>query len=364
MNFLDLKQEVIDCIDAGIAVELKSSPGRGKSEFADALVEHLSKRDGKPWGKAELMLATQTPPDLVGYQFKGEIEWQGRTVAVTEPTLPLWMITTDGQPVWAYERGLLILDEYGQGETDVKRASAELLLKGRLGKFALPPGWGVIAMSNFVTDRSGVTKELDFVINRRAEFTITDDINAWTHWATDAGVQPLIVAFANQHPEIVFTKGVPDKQGPWCTPRSLVRAGKLLGVKALHNNRQTPDDPVTQETVAGIIGVAAASALFAFVKLEREMPSFERIVAAPEEAKVPKAADAQMLICYNLAHRVDDKTAKPVIKYVERLGKEFSVTFAKSACQRMPTLVMNPAFQEWAKNNSSMMATLQALQSR
>ena len=33
MNFLDLEEQVIDDIEAGIAVELESPPGIGKSEF-------------------------------------------------------------------------------------------------------------------------------------------------------------------------------------------------------------------------------------------------------------------------------------------------------------------------------------------
>ena len=42
MDFLKLKPEVIDDIDAGIAVEIQSSPGLGKSEFVKQLVADLS----------------------------------------------------------------------------------------------------------------------------------------------------------------------------------------------------------------------------------------------------------------------------------------------------------------------------------
>ena len=47
-----------------------------------------------------------------------------------------------------------------------------------------------------------------------------------------------------------------------------------------------------------------------------------------------------------------------VIEYVQRMQKEFAVTFAKAACKRDNTLVATPAFQKWAMSNSSLMAAI------
>lgn len=362
MNFLDLEAEVIDDLDAGISVQLKSAPGRGKSQFVEQLVKKLSQRDGFEWGFATMFLATQTPPDLIGYQFKGERTWDNETVAVTDPTLPLWMVTRSGKPTWHYKRGILFLDEYGQGEADVKRASAELLLNKTIGPWTLgghnAEGWGVIAASNRASDRSGVTKEFDFVINRRGEYDVTDDINAWVDWATANGVSPLTIAFAVQNTQIIFQDVVPEKQGPWCTPRSLVMLDRKMQVKQKRIG-VFPDDAKTVEGAMGLIGAGAAQ-YFAFVRLEKEMPRFEAIVASPTQVKVPQKPDAQMLVVYNLAHRVDAKTIKPVIEYIERMPKEFAVTFAKAACKRNGELVLHPAMRQWSTQNASLMAALTA----
>jgi hypothetical protein len=362
MDFLALEKEVIDDLDAGISIELQSSPGMGKSEFVRALVDKLSARDGFEWGFATMFLATQTPPDLIGYQFKGERNWDGKTVAVTDPTLPLWMITHTGKPTWAYKRGILLLDEYGQGEADVKRASAELLLNKQIGPWTLGgenrDGWGVIACSNRSQDRSGVTKGFDFVINRRGQYDITPSVDAWIDWATSHNISPLTIAFAAQNPQIVFSGEVPEKQGPWCTPRSLVMLDRKMQVKAKRIG-QFPDDAHTVESAMGIIGAAAAQ-YFAFVRLEKEMPKFEHIVANPTKVKVPQKPDAQMLVVYNLAHRVDSKTLKPVIEYIEQMPKEFAVTFAKAACKRNNELVIDPAMRAWSAKNASLMAALTA----
>lgn len=342
--------------DAGISVELRSSPGQGKSEGIAQSIDELSARDGFQWGFATMFLATQTPPDLIGYQFKGEREWDGKTVSVTDPTLPMWMVTTEGKPVWSYKRGVLLLDEYGQGEADVKRASAELLLNGRIGPWQLPKGWSVVAASNRSEDRSGVTKSFDFVINRRAQIDIIPDVSGWEEWATTANLLPLTIAFAVQNPHIVFNGEIPEQQGPWCTPRSLVMLDKLM--QKMQQRGELVDSPIANSLAVGIIGAPAAAQYFTFVRLEQEMPKFDTIVAKPSEVSVPDRPDAQMLVCYNLAHRVTPDTAGPVITYIDRFPKEFGVTFAKAASQRDFKLLKAPAFKDWCSRNASLMASV------
>jgi hypothetical protein len=339
-----------------LSFELISAPGRGKSDFIKWLRNHMATLTGEGWGYSELFLATQTPPDLIGYQFKGSVTYDGKEYSISDPTLPTWFLCDDGKPVFAHERGILFLDEFGQGEADVKRASAELLLNGKIGPHRLGDGWVVVAASNRANDRSGVTKSFDFVINRRMEIPIQDDIESWTEWATINGIKPLTIAFANQNPHIVFADGVPDKQGPWCTPRSLVMCDDMLG--RLVEGDAIPDSPEVIELATGIIGGAAAAQYFAFVRLEREMPKYSTIVNDPMGAKLPEKPDAQMLICFNLAHRITKDDATPVVKYINRMPKEFSVTFAKAACNRDMNLVTTPAFAKWAMENSSLMAAI------
>ena len=50
----------------GLAIELISRPGRGKSQTIRRIRDQMSARDGEEWGYADLFLATQTPPDLIG----------------------------------------------------------------------------------------------------------------------------------------------------------------------------------------------------------------------------------------------------------------------------------------------------------
>lgn len=364
MRFLDLRTAVIDNLDTRIASHLKSSPGRGKSDFVHDLVAYLSKRDGLEWGLATCFLATFTPSDLLGYMIPTRTKSaDGTEFLASTFTVPPWMMTPptkdfpNGRHINSFKRGIVFLDEFGQADGDTKKSAAQLMLKGEVGPHRLHEGIGIIAASNGKGDRSGVTKDFDFLINRQNEINITDDLASWQHWATLANIMPLTIAFATQNPQIVFAEGVPAEQGPWTTPRSLCMADKLLQTKAARNGGIIPDDASTVEQIHGIMGAGAAQ-YFAFVKLEREMPKYEDIVKDPQRVKVPTKPDAQMLVCYSLAHQIKIKDAGPVVEYMERMPKEFAVTFATTACKRQPVLVAEKAFDTWARANSSLMAAI------
>lgn len=365
LTLRELEYTAIDCIDSGISLEVKSPPGRGKSEFFEDLIHKLSARDGFQWGYAPMFLATQTPPDLIGYQFKGSRPWGpgGAEVAITEPTLPLWMMTHDGKPLWAFKRGLVVLEEYGQGESDVKRASAQLLLRGEIGPWRVPnfgnDGWGVVACSNrFGVDRSGVTKDFDFVINRRMEIHLRDDDKSWETWALKHNINPTVVSFAMQYPHLVWNKDVPEKQGPWCTPRSLVMASKFLDTRAKRNGGELQDDPATMIPVAGLIGQGVMSTLFSHFKLERELPKLEEVVANPSGTPVPQKADLRMLLVYAFGHKVNTVNIAPLLVYIQRLGKEFTMAFLRTAIVRDSTLLQTPAVSQWSKANAQLIVQI------
>lgn len=353
MNFLDLETITPALIRSGQSLKLCSDPGRGKSEYSESVPKMMSKLLGKPFGYQTVTMATASPNTLNG--FTVPVEHEGRLVS--RSTLPEWMQTFNDGFCDQFEHGLLVLEEWGQGEGDTKRAGAELVLNHRIGRHRLPPGWAVWCLSNFASNRSGVTKEFDFIINRWTEIDITDDLAAWEYWALAHGVNPIFIHFVRNYPEVVFSKGVPDKQGPWCTPRSIVRCGKLL-TELEDEDGKIPINGATNELATGTIGSAAASQLFSTIKLSHVMPDYNDIIRDPTGTKIPTEPDAKMLVCYQLAHRVTEKTMEPVLAYIERYPKEFAVTFAKSATRRDDTLIDTAAFSKFCVNNQSLLGVI------
>jgi hypothetical protein len=348
MNMRQFKGVLRSYLDANITVQIMSAPGIGKSEGTNQAVAEYNKAEpatrtymGKSlpkWGITTVMLATYTPSDVLGYLIPGKQVVNDKEVRISEFTMPPWMISDEGIPMNEYDRGVVFVDEWDKADPDVKRAFAEVLLNRRAGKWQLHKGIGVVVASNRSQDRSGSTKEFDFIINRRAEIHIQPDVKAWEDWAVRTGVNPLFITFALKNPGIVFEGKVPEKQGPFCTPRSLVMASKLLEGKFDKSGAlplgDEAEEAMISEMVSGLIGSAPTNHLLTWCKLKTEVPDFDDIVKDPAGTEIPPKPDAKMLIAYECAHRCTIENAEKVVDYALRLPKEFQVTFGAAAIKR------------------------------
>lgn len=354
MKLNDVFPEMPIWYEEGASIYLKSAPGLGKTSVMLEAPRVLGKATGKKIGVVVIQGPLLTPGDAVGYLMPKHTNNR----LESEYTQPYWFRTYGGEHLEDFDGGIIFCDEMDKADTDVKKVLGECALSGRLGPHKLNGGWRLWGAGNRSEDRSGSTKELDHLINRRREIEIQPDLTSLIDWMDANGAMPLTKSFTQQHPDIVLSGKVPDKQGPWCTPRSLMMVDKYMSIKARHNGGTLQADPITIENVQGNIGVAAQQ-YFAHVKLQLEMPAYKDIIAAPDKAKCPLGKpDALMLVCYNVAHYVSKDDAGQAIKYIERMPKEFAVTFAKAAIKRDNSLVLAPAFRNWAAQNASLMALI------
>jgi len=195
-----------------------------------------------------------------------------------------------------------------------------------------------------------VSKEFDFLINRWQEIDFTPDLNTWVDWAVGNDINPTFIAFAAQHPDIVFAGKVPEKQGPWCTPRSLVKAASWTDAANKQGVTWDNDDTITNLT--GIVGVGAARSILTFIKLGDSLPTWDDIVSDPENTKIPEAPDARMVLCYSLAAKMTADTAPKLAPYVLRFPKQFMLLFVKAALKRDKTLLFTKLIGEFQRKNA------------
>jgi hypothetical protein len=343
---------------SGKSVYLRSAPGRGKTTVIEEAVPAIGKKLGKNLGIVTVSGPNLTPGDTIGFGVPKHSEHNGIPVSEMVFTLPFFWRTLEGKMLDEYDGGVIFIDEADKMDVDIKKVMGEMALSGRCGSHRLPPGWVVWMAGNRKEDRSGATKELDHLINRRGEIDITDDVMGWEKWALTHGINPSIIAFAMGNPHIVFDSKVPEKQGPFCTPRSIVSAGELLGYLPGNNSKGLDTSPEAVELAAGFIGEAAAGQLFATLRLEAELPDIATILSSPMVAKLPSKPDAQMLVCYKLAAITDEKNIKPIVQYIERLPADFAATYAKAAIARKPALIATPTILDWSKRNAALLAII------
>lgn len=392
MNLRDAKRELAAQATAGNAVLIISGSGIGKSQLV--LQDFTTRKEqdealGISWGLGTIFAATQTPPDLIGFQFKGEREYkmqvaedaQGapvfatQKVTITDPSVPLWMLSVPhgkdpgGKPAWMYDRFYLIIDEYGQGEADVKRAMAEIFLNGGTAPWYLPPGSIRVACSNEGT-RYGVTKDFDFCIARRSLIKVQGNADIWVEdfankpyyyqgrqWQT----MPVIKAWALTNPTILFEQE-PKEQGPWCHPRSLCALDRYLQVKSGFDINKVPTDPVTIEGASGIVGMPATQSIMQHLEYRLNLPPYETVVADPTGTEVPKKADYLMLMAYELAGRTQPQHLGACITYVQRLPKDMAITYITALLRRdYKGMISEPAMQGWIGKNAALLNVIASL---
>lgn len=371
MYLNQLRKEIETYFDIGLTVELQSPPGVGKSDWVENLAAELSERDGFEWGYGRAFLGTYTPIDLMGYMIpvkkKVMVEGVETEIMVSEYTLPPWFFAVDGRPLNSFKKAILLMDEYGQGEPDVKKTAADLRLHKRIGPHQLADSVNIICASNRAKDRSGVTKSFDFEINRVAYLNIEPDFASWEAWASKQRIEPIFILFARKYPNLIFNGEVPKDQGPFCTPRSYVAAVKMirgraemmkrLGIASAGNYgfADQNEGAVVQEQLNGIIGEAASVQMAGWMRMRLETPDYADIVKDPKGVDMPSKPDAKMLVCYECAYHVKSSDMAPVIEFIKRMPPEFHVTFAKTAVKRDHRLLVQQDMHQFIKGNTALL---------
>ena len=340
-----------------VASEYVSGPGLGKTSANEQCAVEMSIKLNEPVAYIPFILSTIEPPDVRGYGLPVKLMIAGIETHGMKFTRAPWM--PGGANGYIAEKGVLrraiageiakvgivCLDEFRQAQLDTQKPAAELFLNRRVGESHLPDRYIVTACSNREQDRSGVQRELAFITNRRIVYKVTPDMDCWVSWAEKNKIHPLAVAFGQAHPELVFADSVPDKSGPFCTPRSLVMLSKLIGKQ---------DMGMFTESAVGSVGEGTAGIFVSFLRVAEQLPKFEEIVAHPKTCEVPTRPDASYAAMQMVAARVDDKTAKPAFEYLKRMSREFQVAGLRGTFNRCPALVRTPDFAHWLRDNKEL----------
>ena len=338
-----------------LAIELQSGPGMGKSAINEQAACEMSIALNRPVAYIPFFLSTVEPPDVRGYGIPTKTpEGKMRMVYTEAPWMPggeIGFIAENGKLRRAIKGdapppcGIVNLDEFRQAGLDTQKPAAELFLNRRVGESHLPDGYIVTACSNRESDRSGVQRELAFITNRRSVIKIEPNLDAWVNWAEKEDIHPLAIAFARTKPGLVFADSVPEKPGPFCTPRSLVKVSHLIGEL---------DMGTFTEVAMGTIGEGAAGEFVAFLRVAEQLPKFEDIVKDPKNTPVPNRPDASYAAMQMIAHRVDAKTAVAAFTYLSRMTKEFQVAGLRGTFNRVPQLVHSQDFATWLRDNKQL----------
>jgi MoxR-like ATPase len=332
-----LKDILVRSISARLPVLITGAPGVGKSDCiaqaaavagADLILSHPVVSDptdakGLPWAEAGAKEATFLPfGDLA------------RAIKAKKPT------------VW-------FLDDLGQASPAVQASYMQLLLARCVNGHALPDCVTFVAATNRRTDRAGVSGILEPVKSRFATIVeLRADLDEWCQWALDNDLAIELVAFLRFRPELLsaFQPSADMTNSP--VPRTWANAGKMLKLGL--------DAELEHAAIAGAVGDGAAVELMGFLRLFRDLPNIDAILAGSDEP-LPDSPAALYATVTALGARATEANFGRVGRYAERLldggHGEFSAVLVRDALRREPKIKQTKAFVKFASGEFSVLLT-------
>ena len=258
-------------------VMLWGPPGVGKSQ----MVAQVAARHGAPL--IDIRLSQMEPSDLRGIPFKA-----GRSVEWAVPAM-LPSAARHG------ESGILFLDEITSAPPSVSAAAYQLILDRKLGEYAVPDHWAIIAAGNRQGDR-GVSYPMPAPLaNRFSHYEVDINLDDWVAWAYANGIDERVIAFLRFRPDLLFEFDASQSPVAFPSPRSWEFAHRAL--------RKFEDHPaLLPGALQACVGKAAGVELVAFMAGIDQLPDLDAIVQG-DPAEVPQEIDLQYAVASALVGR-------------------------------------------------------------
>lgn len=321
MNITEATIALTAYMNADIPAFLWGAPGVGKSDAVRAVAK------SKNLPLVDFRAVLRDPVDLRGLPSISD------GVARWLPPSDLPCAERDGP------EGILFMDELNAAAPSVQAACFGLVLDRKIGEYHLPPGWRIIAAGNRQSDKAAAQRMPSALANRFAHIDVEPDIDAFCKWAYANEISPMVIAFLRFRPSELHNMSS-DRAFP--TPRAWSQVSKIADVST----------DLMQPLVSGLVGEGSGSEFTAFVRVFKDLPSIDYVLANPEKCEIPKDTSARYAISIALAARVktNEELAR-AITYTKRMPAEFNVLTVTDAVNRDVALSHAEAFTVWAQEN-------------
>lgn len=232
--------------------------------------------------------------------------------------------------------GVVFLDEVNRGTESMVNACFALVDR-KVHGYVLPYAWLPIAAVN---DKDIGARKLPSAFNARfaPHFDCKTDLDDVCRIASVREWHPAVIAFLRFRPDLLHAYEPKQRVSP--NPRAWEHVSDLIS--------QNPSPRIELALVAGEVGDGASGEFVGFLRLFRELPTIESILANPKKADVPTKPATLYAVAAALARRATTKNFDKVLTYFDRLSVEYNVFGVKTAIQRDVQLTKGcKAFTDW-----------------
>ena len=281
----------------------------------------------------DLRLTTIEPVDIRGAIYADEV--QGRTVWFPPEFLP-----SADQPA-----GILFLDELTAADPRLQVSAFSLILDRRVGHYALPDGWLVVAAGNASFQGSGGADMGIALADRMFHFNVQTSIDAFLAHAVEQGFAPEVMAYLRVRPDRLDDSAT-QLEGEYlvgASPRGWEDVSDVL--------RSGLNDAARRVFVQGRIGVANAAEFFGVLRELQAGTDVLRLLAARPGAEtlalLPQSLDGLYGMTYGLlAACTEAATLQRAIEIAEQLPEHR----APLPLREVQTLAMELLLQKALQN--------------
>jgi hypothetical protein len=361
--------QVVSAIKTAYAAKrplfIHGQPGAGKSdlvrqaakelgiELRDVRASQLESVDLRGLPFIEQSQTHWSKPNFLPDPYEYEKDAQGRTKfdSLGNPVLKL---DAKNQPIPT--KGIVFLDELNQANQSTQAASYQLILDRRLGDYELPPGWVVVAAGNRGVDKAIANKMGSALKNRFVHIEMLVDVEEWLNWAAKSNIHPSVLGYIRYR-----STGLNDLAGvgqegkkrmeaalegnAFATPRSWYFASEIIYTD--------PDPSVEHALLAGTIGDANVADFVAFLRVYRDLPDLDALIKEPAKFDAPTDARIRYAITSGLCTRATKDNFGSIMKFMNKMPKEFQVLLVKDAQARDWNICASKAYTEWLDKNSA-----------
>jgi len=324
-----LNQAIKFAIKNKFPLLIKGPPGTGKT----SLVQQACMETG-----TEIIVShpvVSDPTDYKGLPFPNK---EG-TAAKFLPFGDLLRLIAADKPT------VYFLDDLGQASFSVQAACMNLLLARRINGHMVSDKVIFMAATNRRQDRAAVQGILEPVKSRFASILELEvNVDDWVDWAIEHNMPVELIAFVRFRPNLLhdFKPTADIINTP--NPRTVAAVGMIM-------NAGLPKD-TEYEMISGAAGEGFAAEYLGFLKVYRDLPDIEKLIADPENAIVSDEPSALFAVCSALSAAAKKLNFGNIIKYTDRLPGEFQVLLIKEAIKRNKGLANTKEFSQWAIDHS------------
>jgi hypothetical protein len=256
---------------------------------------------------------------------------------------------------------ICMFDEIGKAMRAVMNASLRPILERALGGYLFPEGSIVFATTNLSIEGLG-----DAVPAHARNRMVQCEIRKPTamEWVEDYAIpnnlNTVVIGTVLEFPHMFQSfKEIEDPASnvyindPRC-PRPAFVTHRMMekGSHLLDATTHLPDD-VRIHALMGAIGEPAALDMMTIVKLDKDLPTWDQIISAPDTVHVPTSAVANCMLVSKACQRVERDTFGAWMTFCQRMPKEVQALFAKTIMrgEKMSMAATFADFTAWAKDN-------------